>query len=176
MSPALDLLQVHGVPGSPARGLLTAAGTSIVCALGRSGITMRKREGDGATPAGNFALRRVYYRGDRVARPRTGLPVVALDPALGWSDDPVCPRYNRPVRLPWRHGHERMWREDRLYDYVIVLGHNDAPPLPGLGSAIFLHQARPDLGPTEGCVAIPPAAMRRLLPRLGPRTRLIVSV
>ena len=69
---------------------------------------------------------------------------------------------------------ERLWRDDAHYDAVMILGHNDRPPVPGMGSAIFLHVARPGLLPTEGCVAIEPAAMRRLLPRLGRRTSIAV--
>jgi len=124
------------------------------CALGSAGIVADKREGDGGTPAGVFLLRRVLYRADRLRRPSTGLPVEAIAADQGWCDDPAHPDYNRPVRLPFAAGHETLWREDCLYDVVVILGHNDAPPIPGKGSAIFMHVARPDYGPTEGCVAL----------------------
>lgn len=155
---------------------MTAGGLCLPCALGRSGVTRVKREGDGATPLGRFALRRLYYRADRVAPPpRTGLPASPITPDLGWSDEPADPLYNRAVRLPRRFGHERMWRDDHLYDYVVVIGHNDAPALRPLGSAIFLHLAREGFTPTEGCVAIARSDMRRLLPRLGRNTTLLVA-
>jgi L,D-peptidoglycan transpeptidase YkuD (ErfK/YbiS/YcfS/YnhG family) len=99
-------------------------------------------------------MRRVHYRADRLSRPLTVLPVRSLVPEDGWSDDPADPLYNRLVRLPHRPSHERLWREDRLYDIVVELGYNDSPPLSGRGSAIFLHLARPDWGPTQGCVAL----------------------
>lgn len=130
-------------------------GRSVRCALGRGSITPDKTEGDGATPVGRFALRRVLYRADRVVAPRTGLAdVTALDPADGWCDDPADANYNRQVHHPYPASAEKLWRADGLYDVIVVLGHNDDPPVPGAGSAIFLHVARPDYGPTEGCVAL----------------------
>ena len=137
-----------------ADGRLHWAGRIYRCALGRGGVRRDKREGDGATPAGRFPLRRVLYRPDRMAAPSTGLPTVALMPEDGWCDDPGDAAYNRPVRLPHAARHEQMWREDGLYDIVVVIGHNDNPVVPGMGSAVFLHVARDDYGPTEGCVAL----------------------
>jgi len=146
-----------------ADGWLVWPGGRLRCALGRSGVRADKREGDGATPVGTFPLRRLLYRPDRWAPPRTGLPIAAIDPGDGWCDDPTDPAYNRPVRLPCAASHEMMWRDDGLYDVVVVLGHNDAPPVPGLGSAIFLHVARPAWEPTEGCVALALADLLRLV-------------
>jgi len=124
------------------------------CALGPAGIRADKREGDGATPAGNFPLRRVLWRADRLAAPQTGLPVAPIGPADGWCDAPADVAYNRPVRLPYPASAERLWRDDAAYDVLVVLGHNDDPPRPGLGSAIFLHVAPADYAPTQGCVAL----------------------
>jgi L,D-peptidoglycan transpeptidase YkuD (ErfK/YbiS/YcfS/YnhG family) len=122
--------------------------------LGRAGITQHKQEGDGATPAGMLELRRVLYRADRIARPIASLPIEPIAPEDGWCDDPGHRDYNRPVRLPHDGRHEALWRRDALYDLIGVLGWNDAPVERGRGSAIFLHPARPDRGPTEGCVAL----------------------
>lgn len=124
------------------------------CALGRAGISRDKHEGDGATPAGRFPLRRVFYRPDRIAAPACRLPVSPLKESMGWCDDPDDAAYNRLVDLPYPARHEKLWREDGLYDVVVVIGHNDAPVVPGAGSAIFLHVAAPDFAPTEGCVAL----------------------
>lgn len=137
-----------------ADGWLTWAGRRVRCALGPAGIRADKREGDGATPAGRFPLRRVLWRADRLAPPETGLPLQPLGPRDGWCDDPADPRYNRPVGLPYPASAERLWRADAVYDVIVVLGHNDDPPRPGCGSAIFLHVARPDFAPTQGCVAL----------------------
>jgi L,D-peptidoglycan transpeptidase YkuD (ErfK/YbiS/YcfS/YnhG family) len=158
------------------RGLLAWPRATVRCALGRGGVVRDKREGDGATPAGCFPLRRVLFRPDRVARPRTSLPVQAIAAHDGWCDDPGDALYNRPVRLPYPARHERLWRDDGLYDLVVVLGYNDDPARPGLGSAIFLHAARSDFAPTEGCVAVALADLVALLEECDARTRLCVSL
>ncbi len=107
------------------------------------------------TPAGRFVFRRALYRADRLAAaPATALPRAALTPEDGWCDDPADPAYNQPVSLPYGARHERLWREDRLYDVIVVLGQNDAPVAPGLGSGIFLHVAAPGFTSTKGCVAL----------------------
>ena len=144
-------------------GLFRFGGRTLRCALGRGGVRADKREGDGATPVGDLPLRRVLYRADRVAAPACRVPVEPLSPDDGWCDDPGHADYNRAVRLPHPARHERMWREDAVYDIVGVLGWNDAPAERGRGSAIFLHLARPDLAPTEGCVALPPPDLRAVL-------------
>ena len=145
------------------------------CALGRGGATREKREGDGATPVGAWPMRRLLYRADRTGPPKSRLPASPIEPEDGWCDDSKDPAYNRPVALPYPGRHERLWREDALYDLLVVLGHNDDPVVPGLGSAIFLHAARPDYGPTEGCVALARPDLERLLAEAGPGDRVIVE-
>ncbi len=135
-------------------GLLMLGGLRHRTAFGRGGVRVHKQEGDGATPAGLLPLRRVLYRADRVARPRSAVPAMPLAPHDGWCDDPSHADYNRPVRLPHDGRHEALWRTDSVYDIIGVLGWNDAPVVRGLGSAIFLHGARPDFAPTEGCIAL----------------------
>ena len=144
------------------------------CAIGRSGISDRKREGDGATPIGCWPLRQLFYRPDREEPPETALPHSPLRPDAGWCDDPEAAHYNELVSLPHPARHERLWREDELYDLLVVLGYNDSPPIPGAGSAIFLHVAREGYEPTEGCVALAKSDLRDLLAPLGPKDRLCV--
>ena len=127
---------------------------SMRCTVGRSGITAAKREGDGATPAGLWPMRRILYRPDRLTMPPSRLAATAILEDDGWCDGAADPLYNRPVKLPYAGRHERLWRAEPLYDLIVVLGHNDDPVVPGAGSAIFLHRARADWGPTEGCVAL----------------------
>lgn len=150
-------------------------GWRVRCALGRGGLTRKKREGDGATPVGAWPMRRLLYRADRLSHPDTRLPVSAIGPEDGWCDDPADPAYNRPVALPYPGRHERLWRENGLYDLLVLLGHNDNPVVPGLGSAIFLHVAGPDYGPTEGCVALARPDLERVLAEAGPGDRVIVE-
>ena len=165
---------VHALPGDPRRGILEIGGWTVPCALGRGGISAVKREGDGRTPRAPLALRGLHFRADRLPRPTTGLPTRAIRATDGWCDDPGHPAYNRLVDKPFPARHEDMWRSDGLYDLVIELGWNDDPPLPGSGSAIFLHVARDHLQPTEGCIALRKADLWRLISRIGPDTRLFV--
>jgi L,D-peptidoglycan transpeptidase YkuD (ErfK/YbiS/YcfS/YnhG family) len=144
------------------------------CALGRAGIAAAKREGDHATPAGAFVMRRALYRPDREAPPPTRLDLTPIDPGDGWCDAAADPAYNRPVRLPYAASAERLWRTDRLYDLVVVLGCNDAPVVPGLGSAIFLHLAAPDFAPTEGCIALARADLLAVLAAADGASRVVV--
>ena len=138
------------------------------CALGPRGPSTGKREGDGTTPVGNFPLRRLLYRPDRLAPPSTGLPVCPISPSDGWCDDPADALYNRPVRLPYGAHHERLWRTDEVYDLIAILGHNDDPVVPGAGSAVFLHVAQPDFSPTAGCIVLARVDLLAVLAESGP--------
>ncbi len=155
-----------------ADGRFEGDGLRLRCALGKGGViaAAQKREGDGASPAGIWPVRRVYYRPDKGPAPETALPVIALRPQDGWCDDPAEAAYNRLVPLPCPFSHERMWRADAVYDLVAELGYNDDPVVPGKGSAIFLHVAREGYLPTEGCVALSEADLREVLKRLGGRS------
>lgn len=157
-------------------GRLDIAGRQTDCALGRSGVrpAADKREGDGASPLGLWPLRRVLYRPDREPRPATRLPVAAVSPEDGWCDAPGDPAYNQPVRLPYSSSAEQLWREDRVYDLIIILGHNDDPPVSPMGSAIFLHLIQPDGAPTAGCVAVSREDMLDLLARARPGDALAI--
>lgn len=156
------------------RGMVQLGGYVKPVALGRSGITTRKREGDGATPLGIWRALEVFYRADRVARPVTGLPVRAIRRDDGWCDQPGERNYNRAVRLPYPASTETMWRDDGLYDLVIVLDHNTRPRVQGRGSAIFLHCARTGFAPTAGCIAFREADLRLLLRHMRRGARVVV--
>ncbi|MDE3038044.1 MAG: L,D-transpeptidase family protein [Pseudomonadota bacterium] len=126
------------------------------CAVGKGGFSANKKEGDGCTPLGVYRLRECWYRADRTPKPETGLPLRIIHKNDGWCDDPKSPVYNRHVTLPPAGGvsAERLWHDDHVYDLIVPIGYNDAPAVPGRGSAIFLHVATPDYAPTEGCVAL----------------------
>lgn len=151
-------------------GLLHAGDQAFPCAVGRGGFAPApaKREGDGVSPIGVWPLRFLLYRPDRRSAPATALPIRAITPQDGWCDDPAHPDYNRLVQLPFSASHEVLWREDGLYDLVVVLGHNDDPPVAPLGSAIFLHLAKPDYAPTEGCIALSRPDLEAVLARAAP--------
>jgi L,D-peptidoglycan transpeptidase YkuD (ErfK/YbiS/YcfS/YnhG family) len=159
-------ITVISLPGDR-RAFLRCGALTFPCAVGRSGVTHLKREGDGATPAGRLRLLSLYVRRDRLPGPATPLPVRATRRQDGWCDDPGDGRYNRPVRLPFGASHEDMWRGDSLYDVVGVLDWNISPRVRGRGSAIFLHLARAGFGPTAGCIALRREDLKRLLAAAG---------
>lgn len=161
-------IAVRSTTAPATQGRLSIGGCSFPCALGRSGRRHMKREGDGATPIGDWPLREAFYRPDRMRRPLTGLPLRALHRDDGWCDATGDRNYNRNIRRPYPGSAEGMWREDHLYDIVIVAGYNDFPRVQGLGSAIFMHLARPGYTPSEGCVTLKRAHMLRLLVALRP--------
>lgn len=173
---AFSLLRVRPKPGSRNRGVLIAGHLAIPVALGRSGIRANKREGDGATPQGRFRLRRLWWRADRSPRPVTLLPAVRIEPHISWCENTYDPRYNRPFRRSANEPGDRLWRADRLYDFIIEIDHNTRPRVAGRGSAVFLHVARPDRSPTAGCIAFAVPDLRRLLARLGPKTRIAIHI
>lgn len=144
-------------------GFARCQGRAWRCALGRGGVRRDKCEGDGATPVGVWRLGRVYYRADRVEPPQTGLNVSATQPAWGWCDDPADTHYNQRVTVPYAARHETLWRDDALYDVLVELHYNTDPIVPGRGSAIFMHVAKPGYEPTEGCVALELADLLELL-------------
>ena len=148
---------------------------SAAAAVGRAGVKADKHEGDGATPAGTYPLLSILYRPDRIAAPVSGLPVKPLAPSDGWVDEPADANYNRPVSLPYAASAERMWREDDLYDALVVIGYNVEPVVPGAGSAIFLHIATPDFAPTAGCVAVKREILLGLFPLLGPDSQIAIT-
>jgi len=166
-------------------GRLAWPGGGSPAACGRGGVRADKREGDGASPVGTFPLLRGYYRPDRREAPPTALPMTALRANDIWVDDPADHNYNRLVSLPYPAHHETMWRADGLYDLVVVIGYNTDPPVPGRGSAIFLHIARPSperpardghpgIAPTEGCIAIAGDVLAGLLGLLGPGSTITI--
>jgi L,D-peptidoglycan transpeptidase YkuD (ErfK/YbiS/YcfS/YnhG family) len=154
----------------PAAGTVTAFGETVPAVFGKGGAVAAadKREGDGATPLGVWPVRAALLRPDRVAAPATRLPWRWLRPGDGWSDEAGDPAYNRPVAWPHGFSAEHLWRDDHVYDVIIVLGHNDSPPVPGLGSAIFFHCTQPDRRPTEGCVAVDRPVLLRWLDAMAP--------
>jgi L,D-peptidoglycan transpeptidase YkuD (ErfK/YbiS/YcfS/YnhG family) len=170
-----SLLRVRPAPASAHGGLLLAGRQMIPVVLGRTGVAANKREGDGATPRGRFRLLRLWWRADRSPRPATLLPARRIDPALAWCEDPADRRYNRAFRRSANEPGDRLWRGDRLYDLVIEISHNTRPRIARRGSAVFVHVARPDRSGTAGCVALGMNDLRRLLARIGPRTRLEIG-
>lgn len=167
-------IAVQALPGGKSRGLLRAGALVLPVALGRGGIIANKREGDGGTPRGQFRPLRLWWRADRLPRPRTLLPTRRITRAAAWSEDPTDRNYNRPVRRSANEPGDRLWRSDSLYDLFIEIDHNVRPRVAGRGSAVFIHVARHSFGPTAGCVALRLQDLLQLSQRIGPRTRITI--
>jgi L,D-peptidoglycan transpeptidase YkuD (ErfK/YbiS/YcfS/YnhG family) len=171
----LTAIRIARAASDPRRGWLLAGGQTVPVALGRSGIKANKREGDGGTPKGTFRPRRLWWRADRHPRPRTHLGVRAIKPEDAWCEDPQSRHYNQPVPRQRDQAGDRLRRDDHLYDFIVEIDHNSSPRVTGRGSAVFLHLARENFGPTAGCVSMTKSAMLRLLERLGPRTKIVIE-
>ena len=154
---------------------LSAGPWQFRCAVGRSGFTRRKAEGDGATPVGRFIILGWLFR--PIIRPFSHhtCPWRTIRRDSGWCDDPKCGAYNRPVRLPFARGHELLWRSDGKYDVLGVIDYNLRARKRHAGSAIFFHLCDAEFGPTAGCVAIEPSAMRKLIALLPRRVMIAIN-
>jgi L,D-peptidoglycan transpeptidase YkuD (ErfK/YbiS/YcfS/YnhG family) len=154
--------------------LLEWGGESYPCQIGRAGVRLDKQEGDGATPVGTFPLRQILYRPDHVRNFPSSLPMTAITSSTGWCDDPTDPLYNQLVTLPYPGRHEKLWREDQVYDIIIVVGYNDAPVVPHKGSAIFIHLLSEAETPTEGCIALYRKDLINIINQIDPTTHLTI--
>ena len=167
----IKTISIRTKPGEKSRGILRVQGATFPCALGRSGIGGLKKEGDGKTPVIRCHALFGFYRSDRQKRPQSPLTFQPITPSLGWCDDPASPLYNRAVHLPFQGSCEKTWRDDHLYDLVLVLDINYKKRKKGAGSALFFHIAREDFSATEGCIAVSQPVMRHLLRRINRHTR-----
>jgi L,D-peptidoglycan transpeptidase YkuD (ErfK/YbiS/YcfS/YnhG family) len=124
--------------------------------VGRSGLSAHHREGDGTTPTGTFAFGDTVYG----TNPDPGVRYRFHRIVCGdwWDEDASSPTYNTfqhvrcGVRPPFRAESEGLWKVTTAYRYLIPIRYNADPPVPGRGSAIFLHVQHPN--PTNGCVSL----------------------
>ena len=170
----MTILFAHSKSSNRRRGFILLNHQRIPCAFGRNGLTRRKIEGDGCTPKGSFRPLQVFYRRGKVMRPKTKLPILALKKNDGWCDDPNDELYNKHVKTPFKASHENLWRDDNLYNYIVVLDFNHRPTRKGKGSAIFLHVASMNFEPTEGCIAVSERHLRQILAELDSKSRILI--
>jgi L,D-peptidoglycan transpeptidase YkuD (ErfK/YbiS/YcfS/YnhG family) len=172
---ALRTIRVSTRPGRKSQGWLFAGPFTAPVALGRTGIKADKREGDSGTPRGRFRPLRLWWRADRLPRPRTLLAVRRIGPDDAWCEDPHDRHYNQPFRRSANEPGDRLRRSDGLYDMIIEIDHNTRPRVAGRGSAVFIHVARPGFAPTAGCVALRPRDLKMLLGRMNSKTRILIQ-
>src|SRR6202167_4320850 len=168
-------IEVRALRGRRCQGVRQAGPLTVPVALGRGGIKADKREGDGGTPRGRFRPLRLWWRADRLPRPRTLLSIRRIGPEDAWCEDPRDRRYNQPFRRSANEPGDRLRRGDGLYDMIIEIDHNTRPRVAGRGSAVFIHVARPGFAPTAACVALRPRDLKMLLGRMNSKTRILIQ-
>ena len=147
----------------------------LKCSIGKNGLSSKKKEGDKKTPKGLFSIGNLYYRADRVKKPKTKLITNIITKEMGWCDDPSSTNYNRLVKLPFILSAEKLWLKENIYDVIVVIDYNLKPVVKNKGSAIFLHIAKKNYTATEGCVAVTKKNMIFLLEKINNKTKIVIN-
>tara|TARA_B100000768_G_C11143183_1_gene317000 strand:- start:47 stop:538 length:492 start_codon:yes stop_codon:yes gene_type:complete len=142
---------------------------SFKCSIGKNGLKRNKKEGDRATPIGTYTIGEVYYRADRNQRPLTKIRTKVITKTMSWCDDSKSKFYNKEIKVNKKISHEKMYRMDRSYDYLIVINYNTKKIIPFKGSAIFIHLTK-NYKKTEGCIALKTKDMLILLKLINKKT------
>ncbi len=158
------------------KNYLTYNNYKVKCAVGKKGIGHKKSEGDRITPKGQYKIKFILYRKDRIKKISTKLKKVYINKNLGWCDDPKSKQYNKLVKLPFNFSHERLYKKENSYDVILVLDYNMNPIIKNKGSAIFIHVARKNFEKTEGCIAISKKSIIKIVKDIKKNTKVkIVS-
>ena len=145
------------------------------CAVGKRGISSEKLEGDKKTPKGEFKLKYILYRKDRVFDLQTKLKKIKIDKKMGWCDDPKSSYYNKIINYPFKYRSEKLWRKENVYDIIIIIDYNLNPIIKNKGSAIFLHIAKRKYQPTAGCIAVSKKNIKLIASKVNKRTKIKIS-
>ena len=156
-------------------GYLKYKNLEFRCSLGKAGIEEKKKEGDKITPKGIFKIMRIYYRADRIKNIITSIKKIKIKKDMGWCDDPISNFYNKQIKLPSRYSHEKLYRNDNLYDLVLVLNYNTNPIIKNKGSAIFIHIAKKNYKKTAGCIALKKARLKCLVKEIKKNTKVFIN-
>ena len=156
------------------KNLLSFKGYKLKCSIGKSGIKSKKKEGDLATPKGNFKIGILYYRKDRVKGFKCKIKKKNIKKNMGWCDDSKSNKYNRAIVFPFRFSAEKLYRKDKIYDLFINIKYNYETVTRGKGSAIFLHITDKKYKPTKGCIALTKVDFLKILPLIEKRTKIII--
>ena len=157
------------------KNYLTYNKLKVKCAIGKKGIDIKKKEGDLITPTGQFKIKYILYRKERV-KISTKLKKIIIKKNMGWCNDPKSSDYNKLVKLPFDYNHERLFKKDNIYDIILVLNYNMSPVKKNKGSAIFIHIAKKDFKKTEGCVAIRKPSLIKLVKEMNSNTKVKISL
>jgi L,D-peptidoglycan transpeptidase YkuD (ErfK/YbiS/YcfS/YnhG family) len=145
------------------------------CALGKAGVNKKIKEGDNVTPKGVFKITKIYYRADKNKIIKTNIKKIKITKNMGWCDDPISRFYNRQIKLPSKYSHEKLYRNDDLYDLIAVLNYNTNPIIKNKGSAIFMHIAKNSYKKTEGCIALKKKHLINILGQIKKNTKIKIN-
>ena len=123
------------------------------CCVGKNNFSKKKVEGDKKTPIGEFDLGDLYYRADKLKRPFTKLKTIKIKKNMGWCNDVNYKKYNKIIKINKNISHEKLFRKDYKYDFIIPIKYNFKKPVIGKGSCIFIHVTK-NYKPTAGCIAL----------------------
>ena len=144
----------------------------VKCALGKRGIGYKKKEGDLITPKGEYKIKFILYRKDRIRKIQSKIKKIIITRNIGWCDDPRSRNYNKIVKLPTDYKYEKLYRKENIYDVIIVLDYNMNPIIKNKGSAIFIHITKKNYKKTEGCIAIRKGEIKKLVKALKKNTKI----
>jgi L,D-peptidoglycan transpeptidase YkuD (ErfK/YbiS/YcfS/YnhG family) len=145
------------------------------CAIGKSGIKKKIKEGDNVTPKGIYKLIKIYYRADRIKNLKTNLKKIKIKKNTAWCDDYKSKFYNKEIKFPSKYNYENLYRKDHIYDLIVVINYNTNPVIKKRGSAIFIHVAKKKFSPTQGCIALKKNNLLFLLSKILKETRLKIG-
>ena len=157
------------------KNYLTYKNYKAKCAVGKRGIGFKKKEGDLITPKGQFKIKCILYRKDRV-KIQSNIKNEPITKNMGWCNDPKSKKYNKLVKLPFKYSHERLYKKENIYDIILVLNFNMNPVKKNKGSAIFIHVAKNNFKKTEGCVAIRKKDLIKIIQQIKPITKVKISL
>ena len=158
-----------------APGYIKYKNLKLRCSIGRSGIKKKIKEGDNITPKGKFKIIKIYYRSDRVKKFSTNIKTIKIKRNMGWCDDPKSSLYNKEIKLPFDLSHEKLYRNDHLYDLILVLNYNMNPIKKNKGSAIFFHIANKSYKKTKGCIGLKRVDLINLISKIKKNTTIKIS-
>ena len=147
----------------------------VKCALGKKGIGYKRKEGDLITPKGEYKIKYIMYRKDRVKKIKSKLKKVVIKKNMGWCNDPRSNKYNKLIKLPYNFGYEKLFRRENIYDIIVVLNYNMNPIIKNKGSAIFIHVARKSFKSTLGCIAVSKRNLKKIIKIINKSTIVNIS-
>ena len=156
-------------------GYLKYKNLKFRCAVGKAGVNKKKKEGDNITPEGTFKITKIYYRDDKIKDFSSAIKKIKIKKNMGWCDDPNSKFYNKQIKLPNKYSHEKLYRNDDIYDLILVLNYNMNPIIKNKGSAIFIHIEKNSYNKTKGCIALKKKHLINLVSQIKKDTKIKIN-